>query len=73
MPSPLAGITTPCWPAAIRSPLTANSRAMITIATQAASRSRLTRLISAAATISLSATGSITLPKFVIDWRERAM
>jgi hypothetical protein len=57
----------------MRRPLTANSRAMITIATQAASRSRLTRLISAAAIISLSATGSITLPKFVIDWRERAM
>ena len=36
LPSPLAGMTTPCWPAAMRSPLTANSRAMITIATQAA-------------------------------------
>jgi hypothetical protein len=46
---------------------------MITIATHAASRSRLTRLISAAAIISLSATGSMTLPKVVIDWRERAM
>ena len=45
---------------------------MITIATQAASRSRLTRLISAAATISLSATGSITFPKVVTDSRERA-
>jgi hypothetical protein len=46
---------------------------MITIATHAASRSRLTRLMSAAAIISLSATGSITLPKVVIDCRVRAM
>ena len=72
-PSALAGITTPCWPAAMRSPLTANSRAMITIATQPASRSRLTSEISAAAIISLSATGSITLPNVVTAWRERAM
>jgi hypothetical protein len=43
---------------------------MITIATpQAASRSRLTSEISAAAIISLSATGSMTLPKVVTDWR----
>src|SRR5688572_30554707 len=31
------GMTTPCWPAAMRRPLTANSRAITTIATQAAS------------------------------------
>ena len=73
MPSPLAGMTTPCCPAAIRRPLTANSRAMITIATHPASRSRLTSEISAAAIISLSATGSMTLPNVVIAWRERAM
>ena len=66
-------MTTPCWPAAILSPLTANSRAMITIATQPASRSRLTSEISAAAIMSLSATGSMTLPNVVTDWRERAM
>ena len=69
----LAGITTPCWPAAIRRPLTANSLAMITIATHAATRSRLTSDRSAAAMSSLSAIGSMTLPKVVIDWRERAM
>src|SRR5215210_8010116 len=46
---------------------------MISIATQAASRSRLTSEISAAAIISLSATGSMTLPKLVTAWRERAM
>ena len=73
MPSLLAGITTPCCPAAMRRPLTANSRAMITIATQGSSLSRLTSEISAAAIISLSATGSITLPKVVTAWRERAM
>ena len=46
---------------------------MITIATQAATRSRLTSEISAAAIISLSATGSITFPNVVTAWRERAM
>ena len=66
-------MTTPCWPAAMRRPLTANSRAMISIPTHAASRSRLMRAISAAAIISLSATGSMTLPKVVTVWRERAM
>ena len=46
---------------------------MITIATHAATLSRLTSEISAAAISSLSATGSITLPNVVIIWRERAM
>ena len=63
----------PCWPAATRSPLTANSRAMITIATHAATRSSDTSEISAAAISSLSAIGSITLPNVVTDSRERAM
>ena len=63
----------PCCAAATRRPLTANSRAMITIATHAASRSRLTSAISAAAISSLSAIGSMTLPNVVIDSRERAM
>ena len=69
----LAGITTPCAPAAMRRPLTANSRAMITIATQGASRSRLTSEMRAAAMSSLSAIGSITLPKLVSLRRDRAM
>jgi hypothetical protein len=46
---------------------------MMTIATQAASRSRLTSEMRAAAIMSLSATGSINLPKLVTAWRERAM
>ena len=46
---------------------------MITIATQASTRSRLTSASSAAAISSLSAIGSITLPNVVIDSRERAM
>jgi len=41
LPSALAGITTPWAAAATRRPLTANSRAMITIAAQAATRPRL--------------------------------
>src|SRR4051794_41016430 len=72
-PSGLAGITTPCCPAATRRPLTANSRAMITIATHAATRCRLTSVISAAAISSLSAIGSITFPNVVMSLRERAM
>ncbi len=66
-------MTMPCWPAATRSPLTANSRAMITIATQAATRSSDTSEISAAAIRSLSAIGSITFPNVVTASRERAM
>src|SRR4051794_27027784 len=52
--------------------VTANSRAMITIATQAATRSRETRETSAAAISSLSAIGSISFPKVVTASRERA-
>jgi hypothetical protein len=46
---------------------------MITIATHGASRSMLTSEISAAAISSLSAIGSMTLPKVVSMRRERAM
>jgi hypothetical protein len=46
---------------------------MITIATQAATRSSDTSEISAAAIRSLSAIGSITLPNVVTASRERAM
>ena len=73
LPRPLAGMTTPCWPAATRRPLTANSRATTTMATQASTRSRLTSANSAATISSLSAIGSMTLPNVVTDWRERAM
>ncbi len=72
-PSQLAWITTPCSAATSRNPVTANSRAMITIAIQAASRSSDTRAISDAAISNLSAIGSINLPKVVIAFRCRAM
>ena len=72
MPSQLAAITMPRSTAIARSPVTANSRAMITIATQAASRSSETSETSAAVISSLSASGSISLPKVVTASRERA-
>ena len=72
LPSALAGITTPWAAAATRRPLTANSRAMITIAAQAATRPRLTSEISAAAISSLSAIGSITFPNVVMLRLDRA-
>ena len=52
--------------------MTANSRAMITIATHAASRSSSTSEISAAEISSLSASGSSSFPTVVIDCRDRA-
>ena len=72
LPIQLAAITTPRSAAIARSPVTANSRAMITIATQACSRSSETSEISAAVISSLSAIGSISLPKVVTASRERA-
>ena len=73
LPNGLAEITTPCWaPAATRSTVTANSRAMITIATHASSRPSETSATSAATISSLSAIGSISLPKVVTELRERA-
>src|SRR3954452_25344994 len=66
-------MTAPCWPAATRRPLTANSRAMITIATQPSTGWSDTSEISAAAISSLSAIGSITLPKVVTLRRRRAI
>src|SRR2546425_7693898 len=65
-------MTTPCCPAATRSPLTANSRAMITIATQGSTLFRLTSEMSAAAIRSLSAIGSMTFPNVVTLRRDRA-
>ena len=53
--------------------MTASSRAMITIATHGAMRSSETSEISGAMISSLSASGSISLPKFVTLPRERAM
>src|SRR4051794_13204835 len=46
---------------------------MMIMATHAGTRSSDTSVMSAAAISSLSAIGSITLPKLVIDLRERAM
>ena len=72
-PNELAEMTTPCWvPAATRSTVTANSRAMITIATHASSRPSDTRATSAAMIRSLSAIGSISFPTVVTQLRERA-
>ena len=66
-------MTTP-WPApaASRSAVTANSRQMITIATHASRRPSETSATSAAMISSLSAIGSINLPKVVIELRARA-
>ena len=72
-PIQLAWITTPCSAATIRRPVTANSRAMITIAIHAASRSSETSAISEAAISSLSAIGSISFPNVVMAPRERAI
>ena len=66
LPHQFAEITTP-WPVARqRATVTANSRAMMTIATQAGIRSSETSTTSAAMTSSLSATGSMSLPNVVI-------
>ena len=67
LPNMLAAITTPACVAPRRSTVTASSRVMITIATHAASRCSETSEISAATISSLSASGSISLPKVVIE------
>ena len=72
MPKLLAGMITPACVAPIRSTVTASSRAMITIAIHAARRCSETSEISAATISSLSASGSISLPKVVTELRERA-
>ena len=56
-----------------RSPVTASSRPMMTMATQAPIMSTCTRATSAAATSSLSATGSSRVPNRVTWFRRRAM
>ena len=71
-PNVLAAITTPAWVAPRRSTVTASSRAMMTIATHAGSRPRETSESSAAMISSLSARGSMSLPKVVTDPRVRA-
>src|SRR6476469_5134146 len=72
LPSELAVMMMPRSAAIVRRMVTATSRAMITIATQAASRSRETRETRAPMISSLSASGSISLPKVVTEPRERA-
>src|SRR3954454_18628906 len=70
LPQMLAGMTSPCSIASWRRPVTANSRAMMTIATQAETRLSDTSDTSAAVTRSLSASGSISLPKVeTLFWR----
>ena len=71
-PNMLAAITTPAWIAPRRRTVTASSRVMITIATHAARRWRDTSEINAATISSLSASGSISLPKVVTESRARA-
>src|ERR1700742_4485988 len=73
LPSQEAAITRPRSAAIVRRMVTATSRAMITIATQASRRFRETRETRAPMIRSLSASGSISLPKLVIELRERAM
>ena len=72
LPSGLAGMETPWSMPTTRRALTANSRAMITIATQAGSLPSPTRAIRAAEMRSLSASGSRNCPSVVIWPRERA-
>ena len=72
LPRGLAGMDTPWSMPTTRSALTANSRAMMTIATQAGSLPRPTRAISAAEMSSLSASGSRNCPSVVTWPRERA-
>ena len=67
LPNMLAAITTPACVAPRRSTVTASSRVMMTIATHAARRCSETSEISAATIRSLSASGSISLPKVVIE------
>ena len=71
-PQELADITWFLAAAIILRPDTANSRAMITIAIQADSLSRLTNEISAAAIRSLSAKGSRNAPMTVTERCRRA-
>ncbi len=68
----LAATTTPACAAPMRSTVTASSRAMMTIATHAARRPSDTSESSAAMISSLSASGSISLPKVVTESRARA-
>ncbi len=67
-----AAMTVPSADATIRRPLTMNSREMMTNAIHAGSTSSSTSASSAAVTSSLSASGSMNLPKVVISLRERA-
>ena len=66
-------MTSPCSIASWRRPVTANSRAMITIATHACRRSSETSETSAEVTSSLSASGSISLPNVVTSLLRRAI
>jgi len=71
LPSGDAAITTPCSAATSRRPVTANSLAMITIATQAANRLSDTNKMNSTMINSLSAIESINFPKIIILPRER--
>ena len=73
MPHQFAEMTTPWLTAVMRVTVTANSRAMITIAIHAGIRWSETSTTSAAMISSLSATGSISLPNVVTCLRDRAM
>ena len=73
LPKEDAGTTTPMDRATPRRPVTASSRPMITMATHARTMSTCTRATRAAATRSLSATGSSRVPKRVTWLRRRAM
>lgn len=64
-PHQLAAITNPSDAAMVLKPETANSLAIITIAAHAGTNCNSTKDISAAVTSSLSAKGSINLPKLV--------
>ena len=73
LPRGPAAITTPFSTATRRKPLTRNSRPSISMHTQSGMRPWAVNTIMALITSSLSAMGSMNLPKLVIRFRLRAM
>ena len=67
-----AAMTSPLLAATMRTPLTMNSRAMMIMTGQLGSEPSSTKTSSAATTRTLSASGSMNLPKSVTSLRERA-
>ena len=73
LPSFSAGSTTPLLAASSRIPVMRNSRLMMTITAHAGMACSGIRQMNAAAISTLSATGSMSLPKSVSSFRFRAI